>query len=174
MLTEENKINLDKLATYLEHLPVDYAAFQMSQFFRPRDDYENFRDREKKYALENGGVGQCGAIACAVGHGPSAGVLFTEDQFVEDSYFDEKTDSWKDYTRPNWSAYSNQFVSRNTAMWEYLFGGTWSRYDDSHRGAAARIRYVLDGHVPNFANMYDQQARLKFYSPTAYQKYLVS
>ena len=52
-ITPEKAKNLDKLATYLEGLPEDYALFDM-----------------QNYAKEEG----CGTVACACGHGPMAGI----------------------------------------------------------------------------------------------------
>jgi len=143
-----NRDNLAKLATYLESLPADYAAFgMMSYFTEARTEYaghsswdeieahdRKWLESEVKYARENGGVGQCGAVACAVGHGPSAGILFDSD----DLFYASGKPSWDNYTQA-------KFVDVDSQEFAWLFSGSWWRVDNTPRGAAARIRYLLDG-----------------------------
>lgn len=123
-LTAENRANLEKLATYLEGLPEDYDAFTMAHYFiaPPKE--------EVRYAAENGGVAACGAAACAVGHGPAAGILVPAE-FVGPSSVD-------------WNGYAGLFVGHyDTAEYDWCFDGTWNRIDNTPSGAAARIRYLL-------------------------------
>lgn len=133
-LTKTQRANLTKLADYLETLPKSYRHFDMSSFFnRGEFDYED----EVRYALENGGVKNCGTSACAIGHGPSAGILMPRKMAV---------DGWQ----PNWYAYTQLFIgtfdfhTQRRRFFEFMFGGHWDNIDNHHYGAAARIRFVLD------------------------------
>jgi len=142
VLTNEQRVNLDKLALYLEGLPKDYKDFQMSEYFAvsgPKG-YTERKLIETEYALKNGGVGKCGAVACAIGHGPSAGILFKASEFREDNGL---------YIA-SWELYCENFCGNASNEWRWMFGGNWSIWDNTPAGAAARIRYTLRHHeVPD-------------------------
>lgn len=125
-----NHTNLDKLATYLEQLPENYAHFDMEGYYDK--DHQLTREQALDYALNNGGVDKfnCGTVACAVGHGPSAGILFKPNEINK-------------FGQPMWDTYAKNFVEDHVDF-EWLFSSYWSDVDNSHRGAAARIRYLLD------------------------------
>lgn len=125
-LTPARRARLEKLAAYLEGLPKDYLGFEMRTFFRSEDQ------SEVDYALHNGGL-KCGTVACALGHGPAAGILFPEE-LVRDPWW------------PSWNDYASLFVGEGLEenphyMW--LFFDDWEKADNTPRGAAARIRYLL-------------------------------
>jgi hypothetical protein len=123
-LTPARRARLEKLAAYLESLPEDYGGFEMRHYFLgPRLE-------EIHYARENGGVTACGAVACAVGHGPSAGIP-VPPRFVGPVCVD-------------WNGYAGLFVGDwNSAAFDWCFGSSWARIDNHHWGAAARIRLLL-------------------------------
>lgn len=136
-LTRAQRRNLDKLATYLESLPRDYRHFHMEEYLRQRARASD--EAVTEYARHNGGVAQCGTVACAVGHGPAAGILFRRDEL----------DEYGGALFPDWSVYSERFVPR-AELWarcepefDWAFGSAWSSADNHHWGAAARIRYLL-------------------------------
>lgn len=152
-LTRSQRDNLGKLATYLESLPEDYVHFSMDIFIGDPlyDEKENDSVPEEStftaYAKRNGGVSQfgCGTVACAIGHGPAAGVLFRYSrEFDTESYRDESGTLIK-VQSPDWPEYSTRFAPKDSILWNWLFGGDWDRHDNTHRGAAARIRFVLAG-----------------------------
>lgn len=126
-LTRAQRANLRKLADYLESLPEDYEHFDMGSFIDSKGD----DDALISYARKNGGVHLCGTTACAVGHGPAAGILFRPSDF-EELY---------GRTLLNWEAYYNRFTP--IASFHWAFGDTWESVDNHHWGAAARIRYLL-------------------------------
>jgi hypothetical protein len=136
MLTETHRENLTKLADYLESLPYDYSHFNMSM-------YSNMsKADELRYGKENGGLDKyessvawsgCGTAACALGHGPAAGVLIR----------DEDTSPFL-----NWNIYARRFVPPTLTYWSWVFDGVWSVRDGHHYGAAARIRYLLHHGAP--------------------------
>jgi hypothetical protein len=138
----DKRANLAKLAAYLTALPVNYAAFSMDDFLQPVSKSfldkmnEEFRAAEAKYALENGGVATCGAVACAIGHGPTAGILALPEHIRRSGV--------------DWFGYSNTFFldSRDGIEFEWMFGGAWAHFDNTHHGAAKRIRYYLEHDVP--------------------------
>lgn len=141
-ITEEQRQNLTTLATYLDTLPKDYEHFNMASYMCVNHT-DNF-DQLKNYALLNGGVSECGTSACAVGHGPAAGLFFRENEFFE--YEDG-------HIYPNWSVYCRRaFIddgfTTNGVAWSFLFSSSWRHVDNTTRGAAARIRYFLDNGIP--------------------------
>lgn len=122
-MKKKHKDNLLKLATYLETLPDDYGHFNMSEYMENIDGYYVCITLQNKP--------DCGTVACAVGHGPAAGIRVYGDT------------SWGDYAE-------RVFGYMTTDAFEYMFGSSWSDYDNTPKGAAARIRtYVALGHAPN-------------------------
>lgn len=112
-LSEEHEANLRKLAAYLKGGELA-ARFDMSK-------YSDLRHAD-----------HCGAVGCAVGHGPFAGI--------------EKRPS------EDWSGYSRrvfgfcQGTGDNYGDW--CFGAAWDTTDNTPGGAAARIEWLLDRGLP--------------------------
>lgn len=122
-MKKKHRENLLKLADYLDKLPDDYEQFHMRQYMMTTDV------REVMYIWEQTKP-DCGTVACAVGHGPSAGIRVYKD------------DSWEDYA-------DRVFGDLNGDSFTYMFGASWSETDDTAKGAAARIRtYVKLGRAP--------------------------
>lgn len=133
-LTRTHRRNLAKLADYLEALPRRYRHFKMASYA------DGLKD-EGQYALKNGGVTGCGAVACAVGHGPAAGIYFRKAE----GYVSHLNGKFV----PGWESYCERFVPVEFCPeYDWAFGGTWSAYDNHHWGAAARIRYLLKDGLP--------------------------
>jgi hypothetical protein len=128
-----NHENLTKLADYLDSLPHDYRQFTMCDFMTSPDDLEELRRYQTDPTYN-----MCGSAACAVGHGPNAGIK------VDPSTFNKSMDEGE-----LWFAYvSAAFgIEWDTPEAEFMFGAGWSYADNTPKGAAARIRYVLDGQV---------------------------
>lgn len=127
-LTDEQRSNLDKLATYLEGLPEDYSHFDMGLYNNgaPRSDFA-FRPRTT--------LKQYGAVACVIGHGPVAGIRPIKSDKV----------AWGDVS---WRRYGVRCFSPEGAIWRFLFAGHWASFDNHHHGAAKRIRWILAGNPP--------------------------
>lgn len=135
-LTRTQRRNLGKLATYLEGLPRRYRHFEMLDFTGlPDSDPEILR-----YVRENGGVANCGTVACAVGHGPAAGILFKPEE-ISQKLWD------RHLFFADWNTYTERFVPNgqcgDVEFFDWAFGCEWSGCDNHHWGAAARIRYLL-------------------------------
>lgn len=125
-MKKKHRDNLSKLADYLDKLPDDYERFHMREYMAERDgEYWHmiYPDERSKPA--------CGTVACAVGHGPSAGIRV--------------------YGDVDWSDYADRvFGEMPENDFTYMFGSLWSQTDNTHKGAAARIRtYVALGHTPD-------------------------
>ena len=122
----KHRDNLLKLADYLETLPDDYEQFDMSEYMAARDGtyWETLGIDERSKPA-------CGTVACAVGHGPSAGI--------------------RTYGDANWSDYADRvFGVLPDSGFDYMFASGWSMRDNTPKGAAARIRtYVALGHSPD-------------------------
>lgn len=168
---KEHRANLEKLATFLEGLPEDYQHFNMVTFACHNGTCEvdftadNFAKHPKEL-LEN-----CGTVACALGHGPAAGVpvgrLFLNRASLAYSGID-----WDKYAKVRFGinredqGYQNDGTFRwqcGNKLWQFLFGPYWEETDNTPHGAAARIRFVLDGNdLPSE----------RFYRPEHYESYL--
>lgn len=68
-LTETQKSNLKTLADYLAGLPTNYQHFDMGDWAT-----NNFDDYDETSPVSGGITLGCGTVACAVGHGPNAGI----------------------------------------------------------------------------------------------------
>lgn len=148
-LSQKQRERLDLLATKLESLSPRYKHFEMKDFV---DTEMVDREAIMNYALHNGGVDKCGTVACAVGHGPAAGILVPRSML----------DSTNGLYPIDWVKYSGLFVGLNWThrrpqrdLWHFLFAGAWAEVDNHHYGAAARIRYILAGNpLPEDCNYY--------------------
>ena len=125
MIKAKHKANLLKLADYLETLPDDYERFHMAEYMVARKGgyWETFGPDEQPKPV-------CGTVACAVGHGPSAGIRLYGDL------------DWTDYAE-------RVFGPITMDDFKYMFGSEWSCYDNTPKGAASRIRtFVNLGRAP--------------------------
>jgi hypothetical protein len=119
-LSAQQVLNLVTLATYLRNLPDDYTRFDMFSFYDNK--FHTYNSPKDALALAN----SCGTVACAVGHGPVAGVQ---------TYSGE---SWSEYT-------ARCFCPDDSPVFEFLFDDAWTVRDNTPQGAAARIAYLLAG-----------------------------
>lgn len=121
-MKQKHKDNLLKLAAYLETLPDDYEQFHMFEYMKDDEGFVLWQPQ----TVQPG----CGTVACAVGHGPSAGIRL--------------------YGDTNWDSYVDRvfgYLLHNG--FEYMFGADWTYTDNTPKGAAARIRtYVELGRTP--------------------------
>ena len=126
-ITEWQRGNLKKLGVLLETV-VPPPEFDMSN-----------------YASVNGGrmlpsdtvpmntkfYTDCGTTACAAGHGPLAGIK------------PKPHENWEEYTRRVFGAYHSRDDGPKE-LWHFLFAPEWEDIDNTPKGAAARIRLVLE------------------------------
>lgn len=122
--TNEQRENLLKLARYLWDLPEDYKHFDMKDFFRVGGD--TYNTLEANPLLLN----ECGAVACAVGHGPAAGVVCNDESHL--------CGKWRAYGRLSFG------LSMNMKSWDWCFSSNWWEFDNTPKGAAKRIFYMLE------------------------------
>lgn len=129
MLTQEQKVNLRKLASYL--ITIDPHSFSMDQYYkRGCGIFELgsllYGDGFVKY--------ECGTVACAVGHGPGAGIA------------PQRLDC-------SWARYSDRVFGATTMdddmVHRWCFDQTWESCDNSPTGAAQRIIYMLEYGIPD-------------------------
>lgn len=118
-----NRKNLEKLAAYLLTLPVNYRHFSMIDYFII-DGYDG---------LPTDAAGEIGwgSVACAVGHGPAAGVRAKDGE--------------------TWSQYENRVFGLSSKEWDWCFHNEWVYTDDTPHGAARRILHMLEFGVPDNA-----------------------
>lgn len=120
-----NRDNLEKLAAYLEAIPADYEHFSMRSYLEVEGAHIYMIDLSAELLL------RCGTVACAVGHGPAAGIASLTDE--------------------NWDDYSDRVFDLDLVEWAWCFSSDWTRVDDTPQGAAKRIRYMLEHGVPENA-----------------------
>lgn len=125
-LSDAQRNNLSTLASYLERLPSNYKHFDMETFA-----YSEEHEEVPTSEIQNGKF-SCGTVACAVGHGPAAGITFCPSDLEPNGY-------------PGWLKYSERFVPSGSPEWIWCFSDEWAEFDNTPRGAAARIRHLLAG-----------------------------
>ncbi len=119
------KGNMKKLADFLWALPRD--RFSMATIARRRDSYLRWVDITGIYpgnSVER--MGDPVMVGCALGWGPSAGV---EPGF-----------------EGGWNSYAAQCFTEDYQDW--CFGGGWVVTDNTPRGAAMRLYWVIEGNEP--------------------------
>lgn len=118
-----NHENLETLANYLEALPAGYRHFSMWTYLSHYGRHDYFHPVDA-------GVSEmeCGTVACAVGHGPAAGLAALPGE--------------------NWEAYEQRVFGVTLAEWTWCFASSWGAIDNTPQGAAKRIRYMLELGVP--------------------------
>lgn len=163
-LTRTQKRNLAQLATYLEGLPADYQHFDMESYFDhtgscgledagltsevitaafDRGHIEDSAEakRDTLYANDIARfLGNCGTTACAIGHGPAAGVALRKKEIQS-----ARVKGVTVVTGIDFHAYMARFGVPDAwgSAWSWLFCADWQSTDNSHYGAAARIRFLL-------------------------------
>ena len=75
-------------------------------------------------------MSDCGSGGCAVGHGPYAGI----PKFPEES--------WNEYAERVFG------VEPGDGIFKFLFDSDWKKEDNTPKGAAKRIRYLLGYGLP--------------------------
>lgn len=70
----------------------------------------------------------CGTIGCAIGHGPYAGIP---------NSFDE-----------GWMTYSDRVFDLSANQWTWCFSTAWAQFDNTPKGAAHRISYLIEHGEP--------------------------
>ncbi len=150
--TPEQAANLARLAVHLRSLPEGYREFEMAMYYHGRvnpDEVNHPYQLEEFNLHANKQAGYaCGTSACAVGHGPAAGIPML--------WVGARPESWLEY----------QSRAFGPDVYEALFHGSWSNVDNTPHGAAARIAYVLD--KPELA----VDMTPEFENPTEYEVYL--
>ena len=112
-LTSERRANLETLASYLESLPPDYGKFNMRHWFRSSG---HNRISEFEYGTTGCIIkeGDCRTSACALGHGPAAGILVGHEEMLPGN------------SKIDWAEYGSRFCSTSdSGMWGWFFGGVW-------------------------------------------------
>lgn len=128
--TPERRANLVKLARFLSEEPIEAERFDMDHFsVLKTGDGQVLRCVDP---MHQGSA--CGAVCCAIGWGPSAGI-------AADGEF-----SW-------WSYCDRNFIEAPEDVeppeeWEWCFGSGWSATDNTAKGAAKRILWLLMNDLP--------------------------
>lgn len=141
LITQKQRNNLKQLADYLIKLPDDYNHFDMNFYFAVRP-YDNIGFQEVKNPLSSslkGYLHKCGTVACAIGHGPDAGILPELKEYYS---------SWEIYEEEMFGA-GNIVYEESLLLHDWLFSHHWRNKDNTPHGAAKRIYYFLEHGVPS-------------------------
>lgn len=138
-LSVEQRRNLEKLADHLEKR-VDPSRFSMYRYFsvHHEDAFErkyasiSITDEPALIPIEAYSDNVCGTVACAIGHGPAAGI---EPLMGE-----------------RWYTYAHRCFGAGELLFRWLFESDWWAVDNTAKGAAARIRVVLESGIPRSFN----------------------
>lgn len=126
ILTTPQLNNLKKLAAYLKKFPDNYGHFDMAVYFDIGDGMDG--ELNPTEAIEH----QCGAVACAIGHGVAAGIEVIDED-----------DEWDDYAAGQFGAFN-----AGGLVYNWCFHHRWGAHDNTPRGASARILYMLEHGAP--------------------------
>lgn len=129
MIKPEHKANLTRLAEYLAQLPDDYEKFSMKAYCSTNDEYGYIEDDDFGPDLAAAILAnECGTVACALGHGPSAGITPTEDD-----------NCWESYSENRFGLF---WMSDG---WAHCFGVEWAQDPETNtpKAAAERIYEYL-------------------------------
>jgi len=145
--------NLEKLAYYLLALPDDYQHFDMGHYFYGSDviktDPESVQHlltslgpmEAKKERIEH----YCGAVACALGHAALA--ISCPNRF----------DLWEDFGESLFD------IHPCSCEWSWCFSPEWEGYDNTHRGAADRILYLIEHGPFDFDEYFDRNDQADYW-----------
>ena len=125
-ITEYQAGNLEKRADYLMALPMDYEKFTMSYLMFYLGDM-NASD----LVVE---MPECGAVACALGHAPMAGVPYVKNEY------------WMQMGQRELGLCLEAVEPHSFSMgplWDYCFTGSWHEFDNTPQGAGKRIKEFL-------------------------------
>ena len=95
---------------------------------------------QENFSMETYGIYRghnCETVACALGHAPYVHGLGTVDDDHNNSIL-------------NWEKYSKRVfgLDYTDEEWLWCFSCSWESYDNTPKGAAKRIRYMLKHGVP--------------------------
>lgn len=124
-----NVENLKTLALYLLALPATYGNFDMLVYQKKGNRFsylsQDFVDPDP---VTHG----CGTVACACGHGPSAGIPAL------------KGEVWSKYAyRAFFDTTPAASTDEEAGYWEWCFSSRWEGVDNTPQGAGIRILYLL-------------------------------
>ena len=145
VLTRYQIENLLTLAQYLFNLPTEYSNFNMRNYVVVENTENTWLygsaviidplEYDRFLTAVNNKTAGCGTVACAIGHGPAAGISINSDD-------------------SDWYEYSHRFINNDISdianvMWDWCFSSNWENYDNTAHGAAKRILYLLKHGLPS-------------------------
>lgn len=139
-ITPEQRANLLKLADYLYALPENYDKFHMGTFATRKSEDELCGYREITPLKVLNELHVCGTTACAIGHGPVCGIKPIPLDTGWDTYAGR--------------AFGTEFGSR---LFSLCFSDAWEEYDNTAKGAAQRIYFLLDNGLESLSEPLTKQ-----------------
>ncbi len=157
-LEPEHIANLEKLATFLESDQIPPPRFDIASYINADSAFKLVlnEEQQERFAYADTALSRnacillegenmtvyssCGTTACAVGHGPLAGIPTLPNE------------SWTDYEERVFGVSQISLEQENESAWEFLFGSAWRfyKYNNTAKGSALRIRWLLAGKKVNY------------------------
>jgi hypothetical protein len=125
--TNERRANLVKLARFL-FTEIPQERFDMGDFASDFDPPQ---------------LHSCGAVGCAVGWGPAAGVELLKSEIIQSSESEPCVDCYID-----WYQYADRAFGGDR-LYDWCFNAGWRPYDNTPSGAAKRILWALTNGIPS-------------------------
>ena len=128
-----NKQNLLKLADFLEN-NVTQEMFNM----------DSYRMHENGACTQFYSKTECGTVGCALGWSPLIeGLEFTDAEYNVNS----KDYSFYNYCDRVFNLDDNS--NYRSPQWDFLFSAEWTKFDNTPKGAANRIKFLVSEGVPS-------------------------
>ena len=136
-VTPEQIANLQTLAAWLV-THADEINFNMQIFGRPARDAGNveYPSDDPLDLWTFVAKHDCGAVGCAVGHGPAAGIAPLPGE------------SWVAYASRTFGVEAGDTYAHGD-LWEFLFDSEWYDVDNTASGAGKRILWAIENGVPD-------------------------
>jgi hypothetical protein len=134
-ITDDQRNNLAILSSHLKK--VDKKKFNMSYYCVKKYHGGMFSQRLFPYNIVQE-YNECDTVACALGHAPMAGIPVYGNE------------DWIEYSGRVFGINNNSDF--NPRAWSWLFQYRWVAKDNTPKGAAARIDWLLENNIPEDYN----------------------
>lgn len=126
-----------KLATYLDN-SVSQEQFDMG-IYRSWDAAKKYKVKDKRHTSSKkvfNDPNLCGTVGCALGYAPIATGIYPKYNFSLSLITIASS--------INWLKYALETLGLNNYPYDFLFHQKWASIDNTPKGAAARIRFLVD------------------------------
>ena len=157
-LTPYHIANLETLRDFLKSNNIPPPQFDIRYYLNNKEmltplldkhdkSYSEIIDKMQMASNAPKYYNECGTTACAVGHGPLAGIPAMD------------TEDWNDYCFRVFGVTGHLAgTDAQEAAWTFMFGPMWTGKNNTAKGAAARIDWFLTHGTPEKISYWDNGA----------------